>query len=290
MRLWIALGAAFLSVALFATAQVEKPAEQSAESPPLRNTGKPMIVDYHCGQEDIHLAGLSCTAEDPCPVFLELASVEAVGNRIFVAGNIHTASTTLSSVLVSSDDAGKTWAEPHERIRLAGLDLIQFVDFENGWVGGEVQHPLPRDPFLLATGDGGKTWQARPIFAEPQFGSVVDFQFSSRTNGFLVIDRARTGESGRYELYETLNAGETWMLRQTSERLIELMRASLNADWRMRADAASKSYRVERRAGESWRSVAAFSVSLGVCKPPELAVPQPETAPTTPQTPAPPGR
>jgi photosystem II stability/assembly factor-like uncharacterized protein len=45
---------------------------------------------------------------------------------------------------------------------LAGLDRIQFIDFENGWVSGEVQHPLPRDPFLLATTDGGKTWQRAP--------------------------------------------------------------------------------------------------------------------------------
>jgi hypothetical protein len=82
MRLLIAFsGIAWLSRA----AQVGAPAENT----PLQNTGKPMMVDYLCGEEDIRLAGLSCTIDDPCPVFLELASVEAVGNRIFVAGNIH---------------------------------------------------------------------------------------------------------------------------------------------------------------------------------------------------------
>lgn len=285
MRLSIALGAGFLCVAGVAAAQVEKPAEQPTENPPLQNTGKPMIVDYRCGEEDIRLAGLSCTIEDPCPVFLELASVEAVGNRIFVAGNIHSSTTTLYSVLLASDDAGKTWREPHERIRLAGLDRIQFIDFENGWVGGEVQHPLPRDPFLLVTADGGKVWQAHPIFAEPQFGSILQFSFSSRTNGSLVIDRGRTGESGRYELYETPNAGETWMLRQTNERPIQMKHASgtANADWRIRADAASKSYRIERHAGDGWRGIAAFSVSIGACKPPEMPVPPAEVVPTAPQ-------
>ncbi|HXM44804.1 MAG TPA: hypothetical protein VN924_26445, partial [Bryobacteraceae bacterium] len=269
-----------------AAAQVEKPVEQPTEIPELRNTGKPMIVDYHCGEEDIRTAGLICTMEDPCPVYLELASVEAVGNRIFVAGNIHSPTTTLYSVLLASDDAGKTWREPQERIRLAGLDRIQFVDFENGWVSGEVQHPLPRDPFLLATTDGGKTWQAHSIFADPQFGSAVDFRFSSRTNGNLVIYRGRTGESGRFELYETPNAGETWILRQTSDRLIELMRQDpADADWRLRADAASKSYRVERHAGGGWRGIAAFSVTIGVCKPPEIPVPAPpaDGAPIAPQ-------
>jgi len=287
MRLSIALGAGFLCASI-AAAQVDRPAEQPAEKPPLQNTGKPMIVDYHCSEEDIRLAGLSCTMDDPCPIFLELASVEAVGNRIFVAGNIHTSATTLSSVLLSSDDAGKTWREPYERMRLAGLDRIQFIDFQNGWVGGEVQHPLPRDPFFLVTADGGKTWQAQPIFAEPQFGSIQQFWFNSRTNGSVVIDRGRAGESGRYELYETPNAGETWMLRQTNERSIELKRANgaANADWRLRADAASKSYRIERRAGGGWRGIAAFSVSIGACRPPETPVPPVppvEAVPTVPQ-------
>jgi hypothetical protein len=289
MRLPIAL--CFFSLAGLATAQVEKPAEPPAESLSLVNSGKPMTVDYHCGEEDIRLAGLSCTAEEPCPVFLELASVEAVGNRIFVAGNIHSSSTTLASVLLASDDAGKTWREPHERIRLAGLDRIQFIDFENGWVGGEVQHPLPRDPFLLVTGDGGKSWQAHPIFAEPQFGSILQFAFSSRANGSLVIDRGRTGESGRYELYETPNAGESWMLRQTDERPMQIKRASAtaNADWRLRADAASKSYRIERRTGDVWHGVAAFTVGMRACQPPELPVPPAEEAPTAPQRSEPPG-
>ena len=279
------MGAGFLCLCA-AAAQVEKPADQSTQNPLLQNTGKPMMVDSRCGEEEIRLAGLSCTIDDPCPVFLELASVEAVGNRIFAAGNIHSAATTLSSVLLASDDSGKTWREPHERVRLAGLDRIQFIDFENGWVGGEVQHPLPHDPFLLATTDGGKTWQARPIFGEPQFGSVLQFWFSSRTNGSLVIDRGRAGESGRYELYETPNAGESWMLRQTNERPIEMKRGNgtANADWRLRPDAASKSYRIERRAGEGWRGMAAFAVSIGVCKPPEIPVPPAvETVPTAPQ-------
>jgi len=65
------------------------------------------------------------------------------------------------------------------------------------------------------------------------------------------------------------------MLRQTNPQPIQMKHAggTADADWRLRADAASKSYRVERRAGEGWRSIAAFSVSIGVCKPPELPLP-----------------
>jgi hypothetical protein len=49
------------SVACVAAAQVERPAENT----PLQNTGKPMMVDYRCAEEDIRLAGLSCTIDDP---------------------------------------------------------------------------------------------------------------------------------------------------------------------------------------------------------------------------------
>jgi hypothetical protein len=285
MRALIALG---LGLAWTAAAQVEKSTAQPVEKPPLQNTGKPMLVSYRCGEDDIRLAGLSCTIEDPCPVFLELDGVEAVGNRIFLVGNIHTSTTTLSSIVLASDDAGKSWREPHERLRASGLDRIQFIDFENGWIGGEVQHPLPRDPFLLVTSDGGQTWHTQPIFAEPQFGSIQQFSFSSRTNGSLVIDRGRGGESGRYELYETPNGGETWMLRQTNEKPIQIKRAgSANADWRLRADRPSKAYRIEHRAGDAWRGIASFLVALGGCKPPPPEAPPVEqTVPEKPGTPA----
>jgi hypothetical protein len=255
-----------------------KPVEQPQEKPPLQNTGKPMMLEYSCSEEDIQGAGLSCAPDDPCPVYLELSAVEAVGNRIFLTGNIHSSSTTLYSVLLASDDAGKTWREPHERIRAAGLDRIQFVDFENGWISGGVLHPLPRDPFLLITSDGGKLWRRQPIFGEPRFGSILQFWFSSRTTGSMLMDRGQAGESGRYELYETPNGGESWLLREVNERPIKSRHLSgtANADWRIRADAATKAYHVERHGGERWHVIAGFSVAIGACKPPEPPPPSAE--------------
>jgi hypothetical protein len=298
----IALGTCLLCALSAQAPQAPAPAaEQPAETPPLRNTGKPMVVEYHCSLEDIQSGGLSCTLDDPCPVYLELSAVEAVGNRIFLAGNIHSATMTLYSVLLSSEDAGKTWREPFERIRGTGLDRIQFVDFENGWISGEELHPLPREPFLLSTSDGGRQWRLQRIFGEPRFGSILQFWFSSRSAGSLLIDRGHSEEGGRYALYETPNAGDTWRLRELNERPIPIKHAAAagNADWRVRADRATKSYQIERHAGERWQKIAGFSVSIGDCKPPEPPpvepapsvepAPPPAGSTPSPQSPRPPG-
>src|SRR5438477_10888462 len=99
--------------ALAALAQDQPPATPPAPTTPadptappvLENTGKPMLAPFQCSEEDIRSAGLACSEEDPCQVYLELAALLAAGNRIFAAGNIHAESATLYSILLGSDDS-----------------------------------------------------------------------------------------------------------------------------------------------------------------------------------------
>ena len=172
-------------------------------------------------------------------------------------------------MLLGSEDNGQTWSEVHERVRGAGLDHIQFVDVATGWTSGLSFAPLPEDPFLLMTTDGGKTWRLHAIFNEPRFGSIQQFFFENRESGALVIDHGSGASGDRYELFETNDGGETWNIRETSVKSIRIKRAPAapNADWRVRADGPTKSFHVERRQGQKWISLAAFTVSLGVCKP-----------------------
>src|SRR5260370_26237333 len=79
--------------------------------PTLENNGRPMVVPYKCSDEDIHAAGLSCTDDEPCPVYLELSGAASSGIRLFTGGNIHTANATIFSILLGSDDNGHTWRE-----------------------------------------------------------------------------------------------------------------------------------------------------------------------------------
>jgi hypothetical protein len=105
----------FIAAEFAAQAGVVAPAAQAAADEPkptvIQNAGKPMAVGFQCTNDDIQWAGLSCSEEAPCPVYLELTAVESVGNKIFAAGNIHSATSTLYSILLASDDAGKTWRE-----------------------------------------------------------------------------------------------------------------------------------------------------------------------------------
>ena len=225
-----------------------------------------MRVPFDCTAADTQAAGLSCSEEEPCPVFLELADVEAVGNKLFLTGNLHTPDITLYSILLASENSGAQWTEPQRRIPLSGLDQIQFFDFQNGWISGANLQSAARDPFLLITTDGGKTWRQRPVFDETRVASIERFWFTSREEGVMLID-ARLDNS-RHELYETRTGGESWALRQSSLAPIRfpLNPAPSSSGWRLRADAPTHSYALEKSQGERWQKVASFLVDAGACK------------------------
>ncbi len=249
----------------------------------LRYTGAPLSVPAACGQDDLRALRLSCPADRPCPVYLELDAIESAGSGLFIAGNLHADDATLFSILLASHDGGSTWSEPYERIRGAGLDQIQFLDFATGWAGGESLSAIPRDPFLLLTRDGGRSWDSHPVFGESRSGTIDAFHFDSKTHGRLWIGRPLAGETeSRYETYETQDGGQTWVLCESSGKPFPRSSRSAPAgDYRLRPDRATGAYRVERRAQAGWQTVAVFLVRAGECREPEFV------PPTEPEAPAP---
>jgi hypothetical protein len=251
----VRLAASLLALTLWLNAQTTIP-----------NTGQPMHVPFECTAADTLTAGLTCSEEEPCPVYLELANIEGVGDKIFLTGNLHSSTNTLSSILLESDDAGQNWKEPVERMRVSGLDQIQFIDFGNGWISGANLLGASRDPFLLITADGGKTWKQQPVFEESRVASIERFWFESRESGTMLVD-ARL-DNGKHELYTTATGGQSWSMKQASEKPIKF---PLSADrssviWRLRTDAASHSYAIEKSHAGGWQRVASFLVAAGACK------------------------
>jgi photosystem II stability/assembly factor-like uncharacterized protein len=222
----------------------------------------PRRIPFECTAEDVAESGLTCSAEQPCEVYLELSGVETALNRVFVAGNLHTADATLYSVLLASEDGGKTWAEPYPRTRFAALEEIQFIDFENGWVAGSYVLGVPHDPFLLITNDGGKSWHEQRVFEENRAGVIEHFWFDSLKSGKIWIDT-----NLKHELYETRTGGDSWEVRQSGKAAIPFTggHAAADAAVRLRPDAKTHAIHVEKRQGDKWVGLVEFSVDAGKC-------------------------
>lgn len=240
----------------------------------LQNIDLPKIelqkIDNVCSPPDTDAFGLTCSEEDPCPVYLELSSVEGFGANIFVSGNLHTTSVTMFGILLASDDAGKTWTEPVKRVRAATLEQVQFTDPQHGWVAGVTVDPLPRGPFLLSTVNGGQEWHRTPLSDQPALGSIQQFWFDSPFRGQMVVDRSQ-GKTRQYELYGTTNGGDTWTLKASSGDSIRLPNAkpAEKANWRALPDpsaADNPAYQVERRTLTGWETLARFPIRVGECK------------------------
>ncbi len=239
-----------------------------APAPPVfAYEGKPITLPFHCSIEDMRWAGMTCSEDEPCPIYLELSSTEAVGERVFAAGNIHSDAVTLYSVLLMSGDGGHSWQAAPDSVRGAGLDRIQFLDALTGWVGGQTLYPISQDPFFLLTSDGGKSWRLKPVFNDNHFGSIQQFAFDSKTVGALIVDNGPGGDTERYARFETTDGAETWSIKEQSKKALQLKRTPAASMWRVRADAATRAYRIEHRTGSQWTAVAAFSVKLPSCKP-----------------------
>lgn len=245
-------------------------------------TGDPIRVPFACAEDELQAAGLVCTEDEPCPIFLELSALATAGRKFLVAGDLHSASGTLSSILLESEDGGTNWKEPAPRARGSAIDFLEFYDFDHAWAAGESQTPLPRDPFFLVSTDGGQTWRNRPVTEEGGPGSVQRFWFDSAQHGELIVDAGKRAPSGRYLTYESETGGDTWMIRATGDQLPKIRRAPAsfdNPDYRIRAAGAGKVYRIEKRIEEKgrdkWETVASFLIEVASCriKPPELPDP-----------------
>ncbi len=234
----------------------------------LANHGEPMRVGYKCFEEDLQWAGMSCN-EDPCPVFLELSAVAAKGRKILAAGNLHSSSATLTSILLQSDDAGATWKEQAARVRGDAIEQLQYLDSEHAWAAGETQYPLPRDPFVLMTTDGGASWRERPVGEEGSAGSVLRLWFDSPEHGQLIVDGGKMATSGRYLSFESETGGDSWKLSATGARPASPGRVPATAEdpnWRIRTAKDGGAYQIENRGDDVWYPVASFLIETASCK------------------------
>ena len=256
---------------LMAWGQVLPPAPPEAApaialAPVYNYTGQAIVLEAACADTELSDFGLICSEDEPCPVYLELASIEPTAAKVFVAGNFHSETATLWSLLMVSEDEGRSWSEASPRLRGVALDQVQFPNAATGFVAGRTAGTLARDPFLLRTTDGGKSWKRLPLFEEGAVGLIESLRFESATQGTAAVDRGRPGP-GRYATLETSTGGDTWTVREASAARPRPAGGTPAAGWRISVDGASKSFRIERREGNAWHKAAAFAVAAGTCRP-----------------------
>jgi hypothetical protein len=245
---------------------------------PVKFTGPVVRLNATCTEAQVQALDVSCTESAPCPLFLELASAATDGLRLFVAGNLHTDSATVASILLRSDDQGATWVDAAPRMDGVGLEQMQFV-LTHGWAAGATLTPPPaRDPFLLVT-DDGLNWRKQPVRLRSQAGVIDSYHFRSPSDGLLLIDNLRSRDEGfRYELFETRSAGSTWSVSQMSHsRPNPSPSPTPDPNLRLREDGTQQQYLLEQKFQHEWKTVARFAVPAGRCQPqaPELAPPAP---------------
>jgi photosystem II stability/assembly factor-like uncharacterized protein len=221
-------------------------------------------VDYTCPAEDIESFGLTCSEDQPCPIFFEVSAVESFGPHIFVAGDIHTGTTTLYGVLLSTDDGGASWNESISRLRSTTFEQFQIIA-DHGWLSGQRLEPLPKDPFFMITTDSGKSWRQRSLFEETRFGSITQFWFETPTAGELIFDDS-VGKAIHHELHGTMTGGETWEVKQTSTKALTLKPHAKDTAWTVSAPPGSKTYLIEHNVNGKKEAISRFLIHIGDCK------------------------
>ena len=124
----------------------------------------------------------------------KLDAVDRAGSALFASG---------SRDLLRSTDRGKTWKALHKPTvnhKPARVTQVDFLDAKNGYF-------LAQGGALWRTANAGKSWTALPGTGTDKAYGIA---FSSKTKGYLVIDRFGdvTDQSGF--LLKTTDSGGTW--------------------------------------------------------------------------------
>jgi len=246
----------------------------------LRYTGSPLLLPFDCSDDLSAQFTVNCTTDRPCEIFIGFTAITAEREKVFVAGDFHDGSQTLASFLLRSDDGGRSWQEAHDRMRGVILDRLYFHDESTGWATGHALSVPPQDPFFLLTTDGGAHWRRRDIFSRSEIGLIAEFWFSDEHSGGLLIDRVHGEEAGRrYERYETMTGGASWMIREVSSapiRVRNVVPAGPDTDWRVTTDTDRGSWHVEQRQPGGWATVAEFRIEVAQCRPLPAVASEPE--------------
>jgi photosystem II stability/assembly factor-like uncharacterized protein len=120
-----------------------------------------------------------------------------------------------------TNDGGKTW-KPLLSGAVANINQIQFVDWNNGWMLGEMARKDDGEPetVVLSTNNGGRSWKKQPL---PQILSIF---FTDALHGWAVGKNAT--------IMRTEDGGNEWKAVADLEKMIGLPVESSNYNFGFR--------------------------------------------------------
>ena len=126
-----------------------------------------------------------------------------------------------TGVALRTTDGGKTW-KPLLSGAAANINQIQFVDWNNGWMLGEITRRDDEEPetILLSTTNGGRTWTKKAL------PNVLSIFFSDPQHGWAVGKNAT--------ILRTEDGGQEWKPYGDLEKMIGLPVESSNYNFGFR--------------------------------------------------------
>jgi photosystem II stability/assembly factor-like uncharacterized protein len=120
-----------------------------------------------------------------------------------------------------TNDGGKTW-KPLLSGAVANINQIQFVDWNNGWMLGEMARKDDGEPetVVLSTTNGGRSWKKQPL------PNVLGIFFTDALHGWAVGKNAT--------MLRTEDGGNEWKAVPDLEKLIGLPVESSNYNFGFR--------------------------------------------------------
>ena len=178
----------------------------------------------------LHLTASSAETSEPAPLAARSLLLHAVvaGDKIVAVGD--------HGNVVISPDHGLTWTQSIVPTR-ALLTAVSFPDPEHGWAVGH-------DGVIIATADGGKTWQRQDDGQNPET-IFLDVRFLDANRGFAV------GAYGKF--LKTDNGGKRWIAAQPAEEEVHYNRLSVGRDGHLYLAGEGGTLLVSDNTGKKWR-------------------------------------
>ena len=175
----------------------------------------------------------------------------------FLLGSYQFPAVTYRTILLRTDDAGRTWQEVHPGISDSTLYGIDFVSPKIGFVYGQWTTEGMGPPFFLYSEDGGLSWERVGGVEESGTPFVYAFDFTDEQHGIIKLIFHAVGltpeQDHRIETHETHDGGKTWA--KTASKMISddeetKIRDTMADDTLHLQDGVG--WRIEEAGGDAW--------------------------------------